>query len=159
MDINNEQKEYEYANAFHIVAMKDSVVSEFQSNIESIKTGIENGLINPLDAFIVYNELKKLLDNAKKEIDEIAQLEADKYTEKTINYNGYTITKTEGRKQLDFSNIQEWNEAKENLKRIEEKYKMVEKSTLLSVDKETGEVLENPIVTYTKSSLTIKKAK
>lgn len=159
MDINQEQKDYEYGNAFHIVSMKDSVIVEFQSNIESIKTGIENGLINPLDAFIVYNELKKLLDNAKKEIDEIAQVEADKYTEKTINYNGYTITKTEGRKQIDFSNIQEWVDAKENLKRIEDKYKQVEKSTYLSIDKETGEVLEKPIVTYSKSSLTIKKAK
>ena len=87
MDINNEQKDYEYANAFHIISMKDSVIGEFQSNIQSIKTGIDNGLINPLDAFIVYNELKKLLDNAKKEIDEIAQVEADKYTEKTINYS------------------------------------------------------------------------
>lgn len=159
MDINNEQKNYEYANAFHIVSMKDSVIGEFTSNIQSIKTGIDNGLINPLDAFIVYNELKKLLDNAKKEIDEIAQVEADKYTEKTINYNGYSITKTDGRKQLDYSNIQEWVEAKENLKRIEEKYKMVEKSTLLSIDQETGEVLEKPIVTFTKTSLTIKKVK
>jgi len=57
---------------------------------------------------------------------------------------------------IDYSNIEEYQIAKANLKEIEDKYKQVALSSLTSLDESTGEILKRPIITFSKNSISIK---
>jgi hypothetical protein len=57
---------------------------------------------------------------------------------------------------IDYSDIEEWAIAKANLKEIEDKYKHVALSIVASLDENTGEILKRPIITFSKTSITIK---
>ena len=73
--------------------------------------------------------------------------------------NGQNYEVRQGAKRVDYSNIEEWQIAKDNLKEIEEKYKGVLKLTELKqsvLDESTGEILKCPTVTFNKSSLIVK---
>jgi hypothetical protein len=158
LDLNYEQRDYEYGNGFHLQANFDTATLTVKETIDNIIHAIELGYVNPLDAFAVFKELEKRFNEAKKQIDELAYNESEKY-DKTFKIGSYQFTRVEGRKQFDFSNISEWNEAKENLKQIENKYRSVyenQKNNISSLNEQTGEVLEVPIVTFSKSSLAVK---
>jgi hypothetical protein len=104
--------------------------------------------------------LEKLFTSLKSDVlikDCILQ-EAEKYG-KNFERNNRKFTLIEGRKSFDFKNINEWIVAKENLVQIENKYKSVyenNKNGISSLNEETGEVLQAPIVTFSKSSITVK---
>ena len=120
--------------------------------IESVR----NGELNPLELYGKAKEIEDLAQKVKIEVQTLAIEEAEKRTEKTFNFGNFKVTKVEGRRMIDYSNIEEYQIAKANLKEIEDKYKQVALSSLTSLDESTGEILKRPIITFSKNSISIK---
>ena len=155
--INREEQMYQEENYNGVTLTTDSI-NVIQNQIDLVIRNVDLGFTSSLEAFAVFKELEKRFNEAKKQIDTLAYNESEKY-DKTFKIGNYQFTRVEGRKQFDFSNISEWNEAKENLKQIESKYKSVyenQQKGLSSFNESTGEVLEVPVVTFSKSSLAVK---
>jgi hypothetical protein len=127
----------------------DSLLGQFIENVEL-------GNFSAIECLGRFKEFENALVKAKKCIEEQAIEEAEKHTEKTFKLGDFKITKVEGRRMIDFSDIEEWRIAKDNLKEIEDKYKQVALSGLASLDESTGEILQRPIITFSKSSISIR---
>jgi len=117
---------------------------------------VRNGELNPLELYGKAKEIEDLAQKVKIEVQSLAIEEAEKRTEKTFNFGNFKVTKVEGRRMIDYSNIEEYQIAKANLKEIEDKYKQVALSSLTSLDESTGEILKRPIITFSKNSISIK---
>jgi len=117
---------------------------------------VRNGELNPLELYGKAKEIEDLAHKVKIEVQSLAIEEAEKRTEKTFNFGNFKVTKVEGRRMIDYSNIEEYQIAKANLKEIEDKYKQVALSSLTSLDESTGEILKRPIITFSKNSISIK---
>jgi len=109
-----------------------------------------------LSLYTISKEVKDIADKVNRDVQELAIEEAENRTEKSFKYGNKMVTKVEGRRMIDYSDIEEWKIAKDNLKEIEEKYKQVALSKVSSLDESTGEVLQRPIITFSKSSIMIK---
>jgi hypothetical protein len=154
---NREEQQYMEEN-YNGVSLTTDSINVIQNQIDLVIRNVDLGFTNSLEAFAVFKELEKRFNEAKKQIDELAYNESEKY-DKTFKIGTYQFTRVEGRKQFDFKNIDEWKVAKENLVQIENKYKSVyenQKNNISSLNEQTGEVLEVPIVTFSKSSLSVK---
>lgn len=127
----------------------DSLLGQFIENVEL-------GNFSAIECLGRFKEFENAIVKAKKCIEEQAIEEAEKHTEKTFKLGDFKVTKIEGRRLIDYSDIEEWRIAKDNLKEIEDKYKQVALSGLTSLDKSTGEILQRPIITFSKSSISIK---
>jgi hypothetical protein len=127
----------------------DSLLAQFIENVEL-------GNFSAIECLGRFKEFENALVKAKKCIEEQAIEEAEKHTEKTFKLGDFKVTKVEGRRMIDFSDIEEWRIAKDNLKEIEDKYKQVALSSLTSLDQSTGEILQRPIITFSKSSISIR---
>jgi len=152
-----EEQQYMEENYNGVTLTTDSI-NVIQNQIDLVIRNVDLGFTNSLEAFAVFKELEKRFNEAKKQIDELAYNESEKY-DKTFKIGAYQFTRVEGRKQFDFKNIDEWKVAKENLVQIENKYKSVyenNKNGISSLNEQTGEVLQTPIVTFSKSSLSVK---
>jgi len=127
----------------------DSLLGQFIENVEL-------GNFSAIECLGRFKEFENAIVKAKKCIEEQAIEEAEKHTEKTFKLGDFKVTKVEGRRLIDFSDIEEWRIAKDNLKEIEDKYKQVALSSLTSLDESTGEILQRPIITFSKSSISIR---
>jgi hypothetical protein len=160
-DINREEQAYyenvPQQNPFHLSVVTESTVLTLQDHFDMMIQAVRNGELDALSLYTISKEVKDIAEKVNKEVQELAIEEAEKHTEKSFKYGNKIITKVEGRKMIDYSNIEEWRIAKDNLKEIEDKYKQVALSSLSTLDESTGEVLQRPIVTFSKSSITIKK--
>lgn len=139
--------------------MRVTTVDTIEKHLGFLVGAVQNGYLDPLEAFGKIKQVEKMFKDAKNEIEEQAINEAQK-EDKTFEKHGFKFTSTDGRKIFNFSELSEWKEAKENLKKIEDKYKALyklhETAETISVDESTGEVLELPIMTKTKASLSVK---
>jgi hypothetical protein len=127
----------------------DSLLGQFIENVEL-------GNFSAIECLGRFKEFENAIVKAKKCIEEQAIEEAEKHTEKTFKLGDFKVTKVEGRRLIDYSDIEEWRIAKDNLKEIEDKYKQVALSGLTSLDESTGEILQRPIITFSKSSISIR---
>jgi hypothetical protein len=144
---NEEQQRNEVVN---VSAM--NISDMFGLMIEAVR----NGQMDALELYTKSKEISDIASKVQKEVQELAIEEAENRTEKTFNYGQYKVTKVEGRRMIDYSDIEEWAIAKANLKEIEDKYKHVALSSVASLDENTGEILKRPIITFSKTSITIK---
>jgi len=141
------------------------MIQTIQDQIISISDKVENGKINLLAALILFEELKKGLEDSldmvkqfkyenQNEIDSQAK-EYDGY------YNGWKIELRNGGKTFDFKSIPEWQEAEKSKKSIEEKYKSMwiakTNGNPRANVSEDGEELQLPEIKYRKSSVILKK--
>ena len=155
--INREEQMYQEENYNGVTLTTDSV-NVIQNQIDLVIRNVDLGFTNALEAFAVFKELEKRFNDAKKQIDTLAYNESEKY-DKTFKIGQYQFTRVDGRKQFDFKHIEEWKIAKDNLAEIESKYKSVyenQQKGLSSFNESTGEVLDVPVVTFSKSSLAVK---
>lgn len=155
--INREEQMYQEENYNGVTLTTDSI-NVIQNQIDLVIRNVDLGFTNALEAFGVFKELEKRFNDAKKQIDTLAYNESEKY-DKTFKIGQYQFTRVDGRKQFDFKHIEEWKIAKDNLAEIESKYKSVyenQQKGLSSFNEQTGEVLEVPVVTFSKSSLAVK---
>ena len=155
--INREEQMYMEENYNGVTLTTDSI-NVIQNQIDLVIRNVDLGFTSSLEAFAVFKELEKRFNDAKKQIDTLAYNESEKY-DKTFKIGQYQFTRVDGRKQFDFKHIEEWKIAKDNLAEIESKYKSVyenQQKGLSSFNESTGEVLEVPVVTFSKSSLAVK---
>src|SRR5690606_32289052 len=76
--------------------------------------------LDALEAYKTVYLIGKVAEEIKKEIQEAAVNEADKYPEKTIEKYGVKITKMEGRATYSFKHIQEWVDLENKKKKVEQ---------------------------------------
>ena len=162
-DIDREREDYEYNNVQQSQDRLEVVKSVGMPNVTSIINGIvsdvEVGNINPLDAFAIFKKMEALFNEAKKSIDSLAIDEAETFGESTFSHNGQKYEVRNGATRYSFKGIQEWEEKNAELKAIEEKYKQAYKNFkigLSALDEITGELIDLPTVTQSKSSLIVK---
>lgn len=156
--------ETETSNGFNL-AKRTAKEYEIKHFINELVKRVKEGNQSALDVFISFKQIADYLEKAKKEIDEVAINEAEKYQNET--YNGFKVSIVQGRKMFDFKNIKEYSEKQSELKSIEEKYKSaldgVQKGTV-QIDGENwidqnGELLPFPKISYGKSYVKLEKLK
>lgn len=162
-DIDREREEYEYNNVQQSQDQLEQISKVGMPNVTSIINGIvsdvEVGNINPLDAFAIFKKMEAMFNEAKKSIDSLAIDEAETFGESTFSHNGQKYEIRNGATRYSFKGIQEWEEKNAELKAIEEKYKQAYKNFkigLSALDESTGELIDLPTVTQSKSSLIVK---
>ena len=159
-DIDQKQKEYwentPVQNPFHLSVVTGATVLTLHDHFDAMIQAVRNGELDALSLYTISKEVKDIADKVNKDVQELAIEEAENRTEKSFKYGNKMVTKIEGRRLIDYSDIEEWQIAKDNIKEIEEKYKQVALSKVSSLDESTGEVLQRPIMTFSKSSIMIK---
>ena len=146
--------------------MNDEAI-EFAAKREAIQRGMsichtlvadtQEGKMNALDAFADLKALMGEVADALKEVEPLAMEEAQKYP-KTFEYHNLTFTRTEGRRMYKYDHIPEWKAVKATLTSIEQEAKdaadQQAKGNVIAGD--DGVVKDAAIVTFTKSSLSVK---
>jgi type II secretory pathway component HofQ len=135
------------------------LTTDIKSYFDRVREAVKEGDVNPLDAQIFFNELDKGFKALKGNIKDEVMMEAEKYDGQ--DYAGYRVQVSQGNRSYDFSHIQEWIEAKEKLKEIEENAKaaaqQAERNALLVTS--DGEVHEAARVKYTAPYVKLTKKK
>jgi hypothetical protein len=148
IDIDLQAKQHDYETA-----QPKNVIEKTTQGINAIVEAVENGVVNPLDAFASFNKLEKLFKEAKVKIDELARDEADKYTAKTFTFGNVEFTRKDGAKKLNYSEDLLYSNLQAQLKAREELLKVAQKSTIYD---DEGVEVPKVSVSYNKDSLMVK---
>lgn len=147
VDIDLQAKEHDYHNA------QPNVIEKTTQGVNAIIEAVENGVVNPLDAFASFNKLEKIFKEAKVKIDELAREEAEKYTEKTFKLGAVEFTKKQGASRLNYTEDLYYSNLQAKLKAREELLKVAQKSTVYD---DEGVEVPKVSISYNKDSLTVK---
>ncbi len=82
---------------------------EIAAQIKQVTDQVADGTINPLRAFGLLSALEKVVSEAKKNMLDLALMEADKYPERDKSVYGAVFTIKESGVKYDFSDNAEWN--------------------------------------------------
>ena len=145
--VDLQAKEHDYQNA------QPNVIEKTTQGINAIVEAVENGVVNPLDAFASFNKLEKLFKEAKVKIDELARDEAEKYTAKTFTFGNVEFTRKDGAKKLNYSEDLLYSNLQAKLKAREELLKVAQKSTIYD---DEGVEVPKVSISYNKDSLMVK---
>jgi hypothetical protein len=145
--VDLQAKEHDYHNA------QPNVIEKTTQGINAIVEAVENGVVNPLDAFASFNKLEKLFKEAKVKIDELARDEAEKYTAKTFTFGNVEFTRKDGAKKLNYSEDLLYSNIQAQLKAREELLKVAQKSTIYD---DEGVEVPKVSISYNKDSLMVK---
>jgi hypothetical protein len=148
VDIDQQAKQHDYETA-----QPKNVIEKTTQGINAIVEAVENGVVNPLDAFASFNKLEKLFKEAKVKIDELARDEADKYTAKTFTFGNVEFTRKDGAKKLNYSEDLLYSNLQTQLKAREELLKVAQKSTIYD---DEGVEVPKVSISYNKDSLMVK---
>ena len=129
-------------------------------------SAVEEGDLNPLDAFLEFNYLVRLLDDYKKSFYDAAKEEAQLH-EKEFNYRGCKISYREIKGRYSFKNIPEIERLNSELKLQQDYYKTladgIEKGITKIIDGQmvgfSGELVNAPVRGKGSSSLVVGKQK
>jgi hypothetical protein len=145
--VDLQAKEHDYQTA------QPNVIEKTTQGINAIVEAVENGVVNPLDAFASFNKLEKLFKEAKVKIDELARDEAEKYTAKTFTFGNVEFTRKDGAKKLNYSEDLLYSNLQAQLKAREELLKVAQKSTIYD---DEGVEVPKVSISYNKDSLMVK---
>jgi hypothetical protein len=145
--VDLQAKEHDYQTA------QPNVIEKTTQGINAIVEAVENGVVNPLDAFASFNKLEKLFKEAKVKIDELARDEAEKYTAKTFTFGNVEFTRKDGAKKLNYSEDLYYSNLQAQLKAREELLKVAQKSTIYD---DEGVEVPKVSISYNKDSLMVK---
>jgi hypothetical protein len=145
--VDLQAKEHDYHNA------QPNVIEKTTQGINAIVQAVENGVVNPLDAFASFNKLEKLFKEAKVKIDELARDEAEKYTAKTFTFGNVEFTRKDGAKKLNYSEDLLYSNLQAQLKAREELLKVAQKSTIYD---DEGVEVPKVSISHNKDSLSVK---
>jgi exonuclease VII small subunit len=148
VDIDQQAKQHDYETA-----QPKNVIEKTTQGINAIVEAVENGVVNPLDAFASFNKLEKLFKEAKVKIDELARDEAEKYTAKTFTFGNVEFTRKDGAKKLNYSEDLLYSNLQTKLKAREELLKVAQKSTIYD---DEGVEVPKVSISYNKDSLMVK---
>tara|TARA_R110002050_G_scaffold69412_1_gene150069 strand:+ start:1421 stop:2008 length:588 start_codon:yes stop_codon:yes gene_type:complete len=139
--------------------------------IDKAVKDVEDGVLDPLDVFIVFKTMADQLTTANKEIQDLALDQAELHGAKTFSHHGYQIGVVQGRTNWDFKNCQGVVEMEAEVKRLKDGLKSMRKSAdadgysevielngqkVLAAPDINGEMLALPVTKFGKSYLTIK---
>lgn len=147
IDIDLQAKEHDYHNA------QPNVIEKTTQGVNAIIEAVENGVVNPLDAFASFNKLEKIFKEAKVKIDEMARTEAEKYVEKTFKLGAVEFTKKQGASRLNYTEDLFYSNLQEKLKAREELLNVAQKSTIYD---DEGVEVPKVSLSYNKDSLMVK---
>jgi hypothetical protein len=145
--VDLQAKEHDYQTA------QPNVIEKTTQGINAIVEAVENGVVNPLDAFASFNKLEKLFKEAKVKIDELARDEAEKYTAKTFTFGNVEFTRKDGAKKLNYSEDLLYSNLQAKLKAREELLKVAQKSTIYD---DEGVEVPKVSISHNKDSLMVK---
>jgi hypothetical protein len=145
--VDLQSKEHDYQTA------QPNVIEKTTQGINAIVQAVENGVVNPLDAFASFNKLEKLFKEAKVKIDELARDEAEKYTAKTFTFGNVEFTRKDGAKKLNYSEDLLYSNLQAQLKAREELLKVAQKSTIYD---DEGVEVPKVSISHNKDSLSVK---
>jgi hypothetical protein len=145
--VDLQAKEHDYQTA------QPNVIEKTTQGINAIVQAVENGVVNPLDAFASFNKLEKLFKEAKVKIDELARDEAEKYTAKTFTFGNVEFTRKDGAKKLNYSEDLLYSNLQVQLKAREELLKVAQKSTIYD---DEGVEVPKVSISHNKDSLSVK---
>jgi len=138
-------------------AAKREAIQRGMSICHTLVTDTQEGKMNALDAFADLKALMAEVADALKEVEPLAMDEAMKYP-KTFDHHGLKFTRTDGRRMYKYDHIPEWKAVKATLTSIEQEAKdaadQQAKGNVIAGD--DGVVKDAAIVTFTKSSLSVK---
>ena len=123
--------------------------------IDSLTNDVVMGMRNPLEVYKIFLEAENSLKKAKEIIKEDAMIEWDKYEEKTVEFQGYSISKIQSAR-YDYNHIEAWKNQKEKLSLIEEKAKLANQLGESVVIESTGEIIQPAIKKYNPETLSFK---
>ena len=111
---------------------KEILAREPQKQISNIVNFVNNGSINPLEAKLVFSEIKKTLEKAEKDIAEtlIDFAETNELDKFPYKLDGYEVSMQEGSGRYDFSHITEIQQLENQLKELKEQHKEAHKKHL-----------------------------
>lgn len=139
--------------------------------IDKAVKDVEDGVLDPLDVFIVFKTMAEQLTTANKEIQDLALEQAELHGAKTFSHHGYQIGVVQGRTTWDFKNCQGVVEMEDEVKRIKDSLKSMRKAAeadgysevvelngqkVLAAPDQNGELVALPVTKFGKSYLTIK---
>jgi len=132
-------------------------------HLDSIKQLVQDvidGNESALKAFAIIKKQSKQIDVCLKAVEKVALEEAQTY-EKNFELHGFEFEQRNGSRRFDFKGIAEWTAKKAELSAIEDRaraaYSAYEQK--LNTADQDGEVVELPVVTYSKASLIVKAVK
>ena len=138
-------------------AAKREAIQRGMSICHILVADTQEGKMNALDAFADLKAIIAAAQDAMKEVEPLAMEEAQKYP-KTFEYHNLTFTRTEGRRMYKYDHIPEWKAVKATLTIIEQEAKdaadQQAKGNVIAGD--DGVVKDAAIITFTKSSLSVK---
>jgi cell fate (sporulation/competence/biofilm development) regulator YlbF (YheA/YmcA/DUF963 family) len=133
---------------------------------EKISTAVQaaiDGNASALEAYALIKQYEKdvteFIAAAKKQVEEEAIKESEKYPSKTFEHQGFKFERRQGRAMYDYKEVSAWAKYKEKLASIESLAKLAAQSNQLGksiFDEETGEIIEPCKVTFTKDVLIVK---
>ncbi len=100
--------------------------TEIAQQVKQITDQVADGNINPLRAFGLLSALEKAVGEAKKNILDLALMEADKYPEKDKSVYGATFTIKEAGVKYDYSDDPQWAALQEYIEDLRAKQKGIE---------------------------------
>jgi len=139
--------------------------------IDKAVKDVEDGILDPLDVFIVFKTMAEQLTTANKEIQDLAIDQAELHGAKTFSHHGYQIGVVQGRTTWDFKNCQGVVEMEAEVKRLKDNLKSMRKAAeadgysevvelngqkVLAAPDQNGELIALPVTKNGKSYLTIK---
>lgn len=130
--------------------------------ISDAENMLESGRENPLLLRIQIKRMIEFLTVYDKQLDEAVRDEAEKFDERSFEFNGAKVELAEVGVRYDYSNDPEWNKLKELIepinKDIKEREEFLKKLTkpFDTIDSDTGEVIRiQPAAKSSKSSVKI----
>lgn len=130
------------------------------AKLDQMIQDVHDGVESPLRAYGMITEIEQFVKKAKQEISEYAKQEAEKY-DTTFEADGYKFELRQGRRVWNFKECDEWVRANVNLKAVEKRLKHNYEANadgLVTLNQDTGEIIDLPEVKYTEPSLIVKKA-
>lgn len=100
--------------------------AEIAEQIQRVTDQVADGTINPLRAYGLLAALEKVVAEAKKAIQDLALMEADKYPDKTNDVYGAQFQIKEAGVKYDFSDSPEWNALQVQIEELKARQKGVE---------------------------------
>lgn len=144
---------------FDIQVMKDTTLPTVQNYLSFIEWAVmEGNELDPLEAFATVKKIGAMFDKTKTIIESEAIREAEKQGTKSFVKAGISFELRDGAKTFDFKGIKEIDDLEQQLKDAKEKYKRAYFNSVdgtMSVSND-GEVLDIPIIKFSKQSLIVK---
>jgi len=128
-------------------------------NYQELVQNVIDGHEDPLKAYTILKNAQDGIKDCLLAIEGEVSQEAAKWEEKEFKHLGYKFTKRPGRSMYNYKQIPAWITAKDNLSEVELVHKQAylsNQKNITSVD-DNGEIIQPPIVTFTKDSLSVKK--